>query len=116
MGFGFQALRAKKGPGREEFGFKQLSLAESGSIFKRGDEGLDHLRVEIIPPELIQLIEPEVIAANAPAPGNGVNACHYPARQLGIAHVGKDDWPNHGPKRWRYSNEVMKALTISASK
>jgi hypothetical protein len=27
--------------------------------------------------------------------GQWLNACHYPARQLGIAHVGKDDLPNH---------------------
>jgi hypothetical protein len=39
------------------------SLTEPAPIFERRDEGLDHLSIEIISPKLVELVEPEVIAA-----------------------------------------------------
>jgi hypothetical protein len=41
----------------------QLRLTKSLAVLERGDERLDHFSIDVIAAKLIQLAEPEVIAA-----------------------------------------------------
>ena len=41
----------------------QLGLTKSLAVLERGDERLDHFSIDVVPAKLIQLVEPEVIAA-----------------------------------------------------
>src|SRR5215203_3463453 len=41
---------------------KRSRLAEALAVLGRGDEGLDHLRLDVVAAKLVQLREPEVVA------------------------------------------------------